>query len=274
MTKSSLRFSRPLIFGVLNVTPDSFSDGGDFGDAVSALKQVEHLFESGADIADIGAESTRPGAEPVTPALEWQRLEVVLQGLKAKQLLGRISIDTRHETTMLRAAEMGAAWINCVGALPEEDILLRLKKYNPTIGFVATHMHGNPASMQLNPLSPAGAIKRVEAFFESAAAELAAGSFKTSEILFDPGIGFGKSDAANIALLARCAHWSQSIPIAIGVSRKGFFHRVFGVESPKDRDAVSKVAEASLALSGVRMIRTHDVSSLARCFSLLEEALA
>lgn len=264
-----------MIFGVLNVTPDSFSDGGDLGDSCElAVARAEALLEAGADIVDVGAESTRPGATPVVSEIEWQRLEPVLLALHKKGLSDRVSVDTMHAETMLRTAALGVRWINCVGALPEEDTLIGLKKQNPKIGFVATHMHGNPASMQLNPLSAAGAMKRVTAFFESAAEELAAANFQGSDTLFDPGIGFGKSDAANIALMARCAYWSQTLPIAIGVSRKGFFKRVFGVEQPKERDPVSKVVESALAMAGVKMIRTHDVQGLAKCLSLIEEAMA
>lgn len=275
MTKVTPRYSRPLIFGVLNVTPDSFSDGGDYdGISQSCLARVEELLKSGADIVDIGAESTRPGARPISSEEEWHRLGPLLAELQAKALLERVSVDTRHAETMLKVSKMGVGWINCVGALPEEEILRRLKAQNSKIGFVAMHMHGIPESMQLNPLSPVGALKRVDSFFDSALVELQTCGFKASEILLDPGIGFGKSDAANLALLARCARWSQALPIAVGISRKGFFKRVFGVDAPKDRDPVSKVAEMGLAMVGVRMIRTHDVAGLAHCLSLVGEAMA
>lgn len=274
MTTMPTRFSRPLIFGVLNMTPDSFSDGGDYGSGRSALKRVQELLEAGASVVDIGAESTRPGAAPISVGVEWQRLEVLLKELHKSGLCERVSVDTRHADTMLRVAEMGVGWINCVGALPEEEVLQRLKAHNSKIGFVAMHMHGNPESMQINPLSPAGALKRVDSFFESAMSELQESGFGNSEILLDPGIGFGKSDAANLALMARCAQWNRLYPIAIGISRKGFFKRVFGVDAPKDRDPVSKVAEIALTLAGVRMIRTHDVTGLAKSLSLVEEAMA
>ena len=273
MTEAPPSFLRPLIFGVLNVTPDSFSDGGDYDSGKVGIARAEALIEAGADVVDIGAESTRPGATPISPEVEWQRLEVLLTELQAKGLSRRVSVDTRHADTMLRVSQMGIGWINCVGALPEEEILQRLKTHNSKIGFVAMHMHGNPESMQLNPLSPSGALKRVDSFFESAMCELQEAGFQKAEILLDPGIGFGKSDAANLALMARCYRWSESLPIAIGISRKGFFKRVFGIDAPKDRDQVSKVTEVALAMAGVRMIRTHDVSGLARCLSLVGEAL-
>lgn len=274
MVQMTKKFSRPLVFGVLNVTPDSFSDGGDYGNSKTSLDRVLELLKSGADIVDIGAESTRPGAAPITPEEEWRRLEILLAELQTQDLLKYISVDTRHAETMLKVSKMGVGWINCVGALPEEEILQRLKAHNSKIGFVAMHMHGNPESMQLNPLSPVGALKRVDSFFESARSELDACGFQNTEILLDPGIGFGKSDAANFALMVRCTHWSKTLPIAVGISRKGFFKRIFGVDAPKDRDPVSKVTETALAMTGVRMIRTHDVLGLARCLSLIEEALA
>lgn len=273
MTAPSLKFSRPLIFGIINVTPDSFSDGGEYLLAGDVTRRIEELLAAGADYVDVGAESTRPGAQPVSQEAEWSRLAPVLQEAKALGLIRRLSVDTRAPQTMLNAAELGVRWINCVGPLPDDEVLLRLKKCNPEIGFVAMHMHGNPLTMHLNPLSPAGAVKRVGAFFESAVEDLRSAGFQEEDILLDPGIGFGKNDGANIVLMAQCAHWSRTLPVAVGISRKGMFGRIFGVENPKDRDPVSKVTETALALVGVRMIRTHDVAALAKCMTLLEGAL-
>ncbi len=268
----SLKFLRPWIFGILNVTPDSFSDGGDYDSTHLAVNRIQELLEAGADFIDIGAESTRPGAVPVSENDEWLRLGPVLQEIKAHGIISRVSVDTRHPKTMLRAAELGVRWINCVGGLPDDEILLSLKKWNSEIGFVAMHMHGQPLTMHLNPLSPAGAVKRVSAFFDSAMEDLKAAGFREAEILLDPGIGFGKTDAANLLLMAKCSSWSSTWPLAVGISRKGMFGRLFGVQDPKDRDPVSKVTETALALAGVRMIRTHEVASLAKCLTLLAEA--
>jgi dihydropteroate synthase len=256
---------RPLIFGILNVTPDSFSDGGEYNSAESAVRRSIQLLSDGADFVDIGAESTRPGSSPVSDAEEWERLQPVLSSLQSQHLISKVSVDTRHVSTMRRSAKLGCAWINCVGPLPEATDLKALKADNPRLGYVATHLHGTPQTMQSSPLSEKNVIRRVSEFFESSKNELLDGGFLDEETLFDPGIGFGKTDLANIAVIANCSGWSRTYPIAVGVSRKSIFSRRFGVTSVKDRDPVSKLAEFGLALAGVRMIRTHDVRSLSSC---------
>lgn len=265
---------RPLVFGIMNMTPDSFSDGGDLASTDAALRHCDRLFSEGADIVDVGAESTRPGAKPVSLEDEWQRLEPLMNALCKRGLTTRISVDTRKPEIMARAAEAGCRWINCVGPLPSEDALAQLKRSNPHVGYVATHMHGEPESMQAHPLAAKRAIQRVEEFFSSSLHELQGFGFTSEEILLDPGIGFGKTPEANLLLVARCAIWSRNYALAVGVSRKSMFGNMLDIDHPKDRDAASKVAEMGLAMAGVRMIRTHAVAPLARCLDLWEAALS
>jgi dihydropteroate synthase len=264
---------RPLVFGVVNITPDSFSDGGDFFSIDASYQRCLQILDDGADYIDIGAESTRPGAKRLSDQEEWQRLEGILLKLKESNLLSKVSIDTRKSELMLKAAQLGVAWINCVGEIPSEDLLAKLQQINPNIGFIATHVHGDPETMQLQPIGPGKIVLRVEEYFESCTAQLLDAKLRPDKIYMDPGIGFGKTDSANLKLLINCSVWSKRINLAVGVSRKSIFQRLFGIESPKDRDPVSKVAELALAMAGVQMIRTHDVKGLKKGVLKYHEAM-
>lgn len=262
-----------LTLGILNITPDSFSDGGLFLSPSSAFDRAIKILDDGADFIDVGAESTRPGAESVSEVEEWQRLEPFLEIAIRKNLASRLSIDTRKISTMRRVAEMKVAFINCVGPIPEIEELAELITVNRDLRFIASHIHGTPKDMQLSPLSAGSAIKRVNAYFESAEEDLLAAGFEKNQIYLDPGIGFGKTDAANLALLLKTTEWSQRYNIALGVSRKGFLGRVFGGDQPRDRDPISKLTECGCILAGASVVRTHDVSGLMRAFSVFREAL-
>lgn len=271
MTTSGRSF---LTLGILNLTPDSFSDGGQFTDPSSALKRAIALISDGADYIDVGAESTRPGATDVSENEEWARLEPFLNLAHREGLIGKISVDTRKFPLMKRVAEMKIAFINCVGPIPEPEELAELTRLHRELSFIATHMHGTPADMQRSPLGPTSAKKRASYFFESATADLIHAGFDPSALYMDPGIGFGKTDAANLALLMETPKWSALHKIAIGVSRKGFIGRSFGGDSPAERDAASKVIEAACIGAGAALIRTHDVRALSRAAALLREAVA
>jgi dihydropteroate synthase len=269
---SAVRDDRFLIFGILNITPDSFSDGGRYSDPQSSLERARELLASGANYVDVGAESTRPGAKPISAEDEWDRLEPFLKRAQAEQVIPHLSIDTRHVITMERVVDMGVSYINCVGPIPPETALKRFTRVSPNLGFIATHIQGTPEDMQLSPLAPKAAKRRVFSFFDNSHDELSLSGFAEANILLDPGIGFGKSDSANLALLSMVAEWSKRFQIAIGVSRKGFIGRLFGGSSPQERDPFSKVLETSAILSGAKMIRTHDVAALKRIGQYLEEA--
>ena len=261
-----------LTLGILNLTPDSFSDGGRFQDPSSAFKRAMTLLENGADYIDVGAESTRPGSSVISEDTEWERLEGFLELACRQNLISKISVDTRKHAIMKRAAEMKVSFINCVGPTPEADELMELVRHNKNLSFIATHMHGTPADMQLSPLAPQSAKKRVSSFFESATADLLEAGFETAQIFMDPGIGFGKTDAANLGLLIQTPKWSNEYNIAIGVSRKGFIGRLFGGAEPSDRDQASKVIEVASVAAGASLIRTHDVLGFFKACSTLREA--
>jgi putative intracellular protease/amidase len=161
-----------------------------------------------------------------------------------------------------------------LGPTPEAHELSELVAINPNLGFIATHMHGTPEDMQLSPLGPKSAQKRVKSFFENCHQELTAAGFSSNKIFLDPGIGFGKTDSANLSLLAETSSFAKEFNVAIGVSRKGFIGRLFGGNSPQERDPLSKSVELSAILSGAKLIRTHDVRGLKRISSVIEEALS
>jgi dihydropteroate synthase len=255
------------IMGVINVTPDSFSDGGAYLDPGAAVAHAEQLVADGATVLDLGAEATRPGAAPVDAAEEWRRLAPVLAALASRRLGAVLSVDTSKAEIMLRAADAGAAMINDVTGTADAATLARLARY-PRMAYVAMHMHGEPRTMQRSPLAAADAVATVEQFFARCAKALADAGFEPDRRWLDPGIGFGKSDGANLRLMAATADWASRYQLAVGVSRKSLLGRALGIATPADRDAPSKTLELALAMAGARMIRTHDVKRLKHLLDL------
>lgn len=261
-----------LIMGVINVTPDSFSDGGRYLSPEAALKQAERLIEEGADILDLGGESTKPGAPAVSEDEEWRRLEPVLRVL-AKKRRSRpvlLSIDTQKPVLMRRAADLGAAMINNVAGLCDAETLATLARY-PGMHYLAMHMHGTPETMQREPLRASAAVRAVDHFFATAQDNLSRAGFSRDRIWLDPGIGFGKSDAGNVQLMARIPTWAAKHQVAIGVSRKSLIGRTLGIADAADRDPPTKTLELGLAIAGARLVRTHDVARLKKLLTLLAE---
>ena len=262
------------ILGILNLTPDSFSDGGLLCSPQAALERLLALLAEGADYVDIGAESTRPGSLAVSEAEEWERLRPALELIEREGLIKKVSVDTSKYILMRRAAEMKVSFINCVGPLPEQDELGYLFRENPNLGFIATHIHGSPETMQRNPLAPRSARRRVSAFFDCSKDELLTAGCQSDHIFLDPGIGFGKTDAANWALLLDTPVFARDYNVAIGVSRKGFIGRALGGDLPADRDGASKLIEGTAIVAGAKIIRTHRVEPLVKLAAILSEAQA
>jgi len=257
--------------GVLNVTPDSFSDGGRFLDPTAAVDQALSLVAAGADVIDVGAESTRPGAKTLPPEEEWQRLEPVLKRLGALgegKLGAKLSVDTRKPSLMRPAAELGASYINDVSGLAPMDILRTLAGFRG-LQYIAMHMIATPETMQLEPLRGSEAVRAVDAFFGEATQRLADAGFAAERRWLDPGIGFGKADSGNLRLMAALPQWTNRYNIAIGISRKSFIGRALDIPVPQDRDAPSKMLELGLAFAGAKMIRTHDVARLRKLLDTL-----
>jgi dihydropteroate synthase len=241
--------------GIVNLTPDSFSDGGLFHAPAQAIEHATRLLQEGADILDLGAESTRPGAMPLTDALEWERLQPVLQEVVRWNV--PISVDTYRAQTMHKALEMGVDIINDIWALRQpqaEQVCIP----SPA-GLCIMHMHGEPSTMQLSPM-PGDAVPQVADFLTRRTHHLQQAGVDPQRIMLDPGIGFGKTVEQNFSLLARQHELISSGPLLVGWSRKSSLGVVTGL--PADQRLVPSVVTAVLAAQrGASVLRVHDVAA-------------
>jgi dihydropteroate synthase len=240
----------PVVMGVLNVTPDSFSDGGRYLDPDAAVAHGLRLVEEGAGVVDVGGESTRPGADPVDADEERRRVVPVIAALVPHV---RVSVDTRHASVAEAAIEAGATILNDVSASLHHVAAAA----GPGVGFVAMHMRGEPRTMQDDPRYD-DVVAEVRAFLRARAdAARAAG---VQEVWVDPGIGFGKTAAHNLALLAHLRELvADGTPVLVGTSRKGFLGALLDGAPVEDR-LEGSVATATWAMwQGATMIRAHDV---------------
>lgn len=262
-SKSSLQtFDKPFeIMAIVNVTPDSFSDGGMFLDPKRAVSKIFELLESGSDWVDIGAESTRPGALPISDADEWDRLRPVFASIKDTKALSKISLDSRRQATIERALDCGVGFLNFVGDIHlSENVLKKAASYG--VRFCATHMIGQPLTMQRNPLSGDVVKVHIEKFFKTTADLLSTHGFDNNSFYLDPGIGFGKDDSANWHALSYVPRLAQQYRVALGISRKSFLGRLFQIDKPRERDDVSRALEIGMCFSGASLIRTHECGVL------------
>jgi dihydropteroate synthase len=248
---------RPLVMGILNITPDSFSDGGRHFDASGAIEAGHAMLEAGADILDVGGESTRPGAEPVLPDEEIARVIPVVREL-AKA--APVSIDTRHAATMQAALEAGAEIINDVTALRHDPAAVDFLARTQT-PIVLMHMPGtDPRSMQAQA-DYADVVLEVARFLRDRVATLEALGIARARIAIDPGIGFGKTMAHNLALIEALPILAQiGCPIMLGASRKRFIGTLSGVEQAEARLAGSLAVALAGAARGAAILRVHDVA--------------
>jgi len=239
-----------LVMGVLNVTPDSFSDGSVHLDPEAAVKSAQNMLSEGAAILDVGGESTRPGADPVPPELEWTRVGPVIERLAGMP----VGIDTRHAETAERALDAGAELVNDVSAGRDPDMIPLVRERGA--GLCLMHMRGEPGSMQDAPRYD-DVVGEVEAFLLERA-EAAAG---IEPLLLDPGMGFGKTLEHNLALLAALPRLSShGYPLLLGVSRKRFLGDLTGRPVGERRDATT-AAVTRCALGGAAVVRVHDVAA-------------
>jgi dihydropteroate synthase len=254
----------PLVMGVLNVTPDSFSDGGRWLDPDAAVAHGLALAAAGADVVDVGGESTRPGAEPVDEAEELRRVVPVVEALAGQV---RVSVDTRTRAVAEAAIAAGATIVNDVSASLAP--VVADAGAASSVGWVAMHMQGEPRTMQADPRY-ADVIAEVRAFLvERADAARAAG---VSEIWIDPGIGFGKTVEHNLTLVRHLGDLvATGWPVAIGTSRKGFLGTLTGGASVDDRLEASIATVTWSMLRGAAMVRVHDVAPTVAARRLLFE---
>ncbi len=261
-----LPFTRPLVMGVLNVTPDSFSDGGQFLDVDKAVRRGRAMAETGADIIDIGGESTRPGATPVWEGEEAERIVPVIKSLSNDGLV--ISVDTRNAFVMEKALEAGAHIVNDVSALSHDpDSMALVAKKNVPV--VLMHAQGDPRTMQDNPEYDHVLLDVYDYLADRISACEAAG-IDRSNIIVDPGIGFGKRVVQdNLSLINGLLLFrTLGCAVLLGASRKRFIGATTGVDAADERLAGSLVAASQGAGSGANIIRAHDVEETAQALRL------
>ncbi|WP_024296706.1 dihydropteroate synthase [Methylomicrobium lacus] len=251
-------FEKPLIMGILNVTPDSFSDGGKYSTVKAAVTQAEKMLADGADIIDIGGESTRPGSEPV-PALEQiRRVVPVIEAIKGLSSSLLVSIDTTLAEVAEAAIGAGADLINDVSGGTGDAKMLTLAA-RLDVPIVLMHNQGTPKTMQDNPYYDDVVGEVVAVLRERVEAALAAG-IKKERIIIDPGIGFGKRRQDNIDLLAHLdAFAGLGFPVLLGTSRKRFMGSLCHVEEPAELVTATAVTTALGVMAGVKLFRVHDV---------------
>ena len=260
----------PIIMGILNVTRDSFYDGGRFYDKEKAISQAYKLLEEGADIIDLGAESTRPGAIAITPEEEIRRLIPIASHLSKDNIL--LSCDTRNSSTMSAVLDVGVNIINDISGLNHDKNSLKiLKEYNCL--YVLTHSKGDPEVMQNNPFYD-NVICDVHDFFEKKLNHFLKHNFPLSNVIIDPGIGFGKKDIHNFDILKFLAIYLDfGLPILIGLSRKSLIGRFI-----KDTPANSLNCSIALAidayLKGASLLRVHDVKETLNALNIIKHVNA
>jgi len=258
---------RSLVLGIVNVTPDSFSDGGHHADTDAAIRHGLALVAEGADLLDVGGESTRPGAVPVGDAEELRRVLPVIRGLAAQTPVP-ISIDTRHATVAEAALAAGATIINDVEAGRSDPRMWTLVR-DAKAAYICMHMQGDPQTMQASP-SYTDVTAEIIGFLKSRLAALTASGVDPEGVVLDPGFGFGKTVSHNLELLRRIGEFSGiGRPVLVGISRKGFIGRVTGGD-PLQRVAGGLVGTIWAALAGARIFRTHDVGETVRALRMLD----
>lgn len=246
----------PALMGIVNVTPDSFSDGGKYFTPSQAVEQALRLEDEGADIIDLGGESTRPYSDSVTDEEELRRVVPVLNSL-AERVQIPISIDTTKSTVARAAIDLGAEILNDVSGLEADPEMLPLAA-GSQVGVCAMHMRGTPQTMQDDPQYQ-DVVSEIHDYLRARDEALQIGGVATSRICLDPGIGFGKTHAHNLELLRACPSFhSLGRPLLVGHSRKGFLGKVIGDPSA-DRQPASVGVSLALARAGVHVLRIHDV---------------
>ena len=258
-----------LVMGIVNVTPDSFSDGGKFFSPEVAISHASKLITQGADIIDIGGESTRPGAEQVSESEELKRVIPVIEKIRTDNPTILISIDTTKASVAKHAVEAGADIINDVSGLSFDNNMIGIvESFN--IPVVIMHMKGNPQNMQLNP-EYKDIVNEILDFFKMKIKIAIQSGINRSRIILDPGIGFGKTVEHNFELLSRLNEFNVlELPIMIGPSRKSFIGIALDLP-PEDRVEGTAAAVSAGVMNGASIVRVHDVKSMKRVVRIIEK---
>ena len=261
----NINFSNPTIMGILNLTPDSFSDGGKFNSNSKAFKHISHMINTGAKIVDVGGESTRPGSKTIDPKMEWKRVEYVISKFKKKYKKTCLSIDTRKSDLMIKSVRCGADIINDVSGFNyDSNALFKLRNYN--ISKVLHHMQGTPNTMQKKPKYK-NVLLDIYDFFERGISNIS-----NDKIILDPGIGFGKTLKHNLTLISKISLFhSLGFPILVGTSRKRFINQISGNYDSKDRTGGTLASILFLLSQGVQIFRVHNVKEIKQGIMVYEK---
>jgi len=258
---------QPKLMGILNVTPDSFSDGGQHNDVESATARARSMVEAGADILDIGGESTRPGSEPVSEAAELDRVIPVIEAIRAAGIGATISIDTRKAAVAGQALAAGANWVNDTSAGSYDSAMLTTVAEHDC-PYVAMHMRGTPRDMQDAPRYD-DPVHEILCWLRERARLCLDAGIRHSNLILDPGIGFGKRPEDNVALVRRTPELrSLGLPILSGVSRKAFLGQLTGIEAPDARLGATAAAVSLCVAGGAEILRVHDVELCAQVIAV------
>jgi len=262
---------RTLIMGILNVTPDSFSDGGNFLDVNAAVARALKLERAGADILDVGGESTRPGSEPVPAEEEMRRVIPVLEALRGRLKIP-ISIDTMKPEVAEAAAAAGAEILNDVSGLRAGPAMAEIARRR-RLPLILMHMRGEPRTMQKEPFAR-DVLRDVTSGLRTALGIARRAGVPKSRIVLDPGIGFGKSRPQNFELLARLPELARlGCPVLVGASRKKFVGDVLGGLAPGERVWGTAATVAASILGGAHIVRVHDVAEMAQVARVIDAIL-
>ena len=264
----NINFLEPSIMGVLNLTPDSFSDGGKFNKQDKAKSHILNMIKAGAKIIDVGGESTRPGSKTILAHKEWRRIANVIKNFKKKYNKVCLSLDTRKSEIMIKGIKYGADIINDVSGFNyENQSLSRLKKYD--IVKVLHHMQGTPNTMQKEPKYK-DVLLDIYDYFEEGIKKI-----NNKKIIIDPGIGFGKNLKHNLTLISRISLFhSLGFPILIGTSRKRFISQIAGVNDSKERIGGTIASVLFLLSQGVQVFRVHNVNEVKQGILVFREILS
>ena len=268
LNKHVFDLKRPLLMGILNITPDSFSDGGKYLTLNEALKRAHEMIEEGVDIIDIGGESTRPGSEPVSANEELKRITPIIEALKKDSDIA-ISVDTYKAEVMKEAIDMDVAMINDVYALRQPGAIDVIK--HSKVGICLMHMQGTPQTMQINP-QYTNVVNEVKLFLEARANDLVSEGIDKSRMILDPGFGFGKTFEHNIELLQHLESvQSVKLPLLVGLSRKSFIRKILSGEHD-DHLSGSIAAAIFSVIKGAKILRVHDVKETKSALKVINVA--
>ena len=266
-----IKFStNPIIMGILNATPDSFSDGGKYLKSTSAKIQIKKLKKEGANIVDIGGESTRPNSDEVESKIEWKRVKSKIQYAKKKKIF--VSLDTRKSYVLKKSLSMKINLLNDVSGLNYDKKILNILKQSK-LPFVLHHMQGTPKTMQNNPKYK-NVVLDIYDFFEKKLEIIKANNIYHKNIILDPGIGFGKNLKHNITILKQISIFhSLGFPVMLGVSKKRFIKDIAGCNDTKDRTGGTISSSIHAILQGVQILRVHDVNEIKQAIKVFNKII-